>query len=89
MYISLWILVFTGHNYCDSNPCVHGACHLHHGGYLCTCNYGYKGINCETGMCYVQHIYVDFAGSILRKNLGLFERKSDFDVSTAKVQISL
>ncbi|XP_028586989.2 delta and Notch-like epidermal growth factor-related receptor [Podarcis muralis] len=32
---------------CASNPCHHGNCSSNAGGYLCVCNEGYEGTNCE------------------------------------------
>lgn len=37
---------------CDSNPCQHGAtCSSVVDGYVCVCEQGYTGDNCETGEC--------------------------------------
>ncbi len=36
---------------CSSSPCNNGTClDLYDGGYLCTCNAGFAGTNCETGI---------------------------------------
>ena len=36
---------------CGSNPCGNdGECRREGDGYVCTCRYGWTGVNCETGM---------------------------------------
>ena len=38
-------------NECDSNPCEHGAtCTDAVNRYICKCDPGYEGVNCETSM---------------------------------------
>ena len=36
-------------NDCQSNPCIHGTCVDQLKKYICTCDGGYTGRNCETG----------------------------------------
>ena len=36
-------------NECESNPCIHGTCEDTVGTYLCECESGYTGHNCEVG----------------------------------------
>ena len=37
---------------CASFPCVNnGTCEDHMDGYICLCEAGYTGVNCETGNC--------------------------------------
>jgi len=42
-------------NECMSSPCVHGTCKDNPNGYTCTCNQGYTGTHCGTGMYTVVH----------------------------------
>ena len=34
-------------NECESSPCAHGQCTDHVDSYICDCNPGYQGINCD------------------------------------------
>ena len=34
-------------NYCEVQPCVNGACHRLTGGYVCTCDAGWTGDDCD------------------------------------------
>lgn len=49
-------------DYCLSRPCVFGTCESHPGEYTCTCQYNYKGLNCDEGMyfVYIVHIHIVF-----------------------------
>lgn len=41
---------------CDSNPCQHeGACTINESedGYVCNCNAGFSGTNCEIGKAFL------------------------------------
>ncbi|XP_068136601.1 delta and Notch-like epidermal growth factor-related receptor [Hyperolius riggenbachi] len=33
---------------CAENPCIHGNCSVHGDGYLCLCNHGFAGVNCDS-----------------------------------------
>ncbi|XP_044579343.1 basement membrane-specific heparan sulfate proteoglycan core protein isoform X2 [Cotesia glomerata] len=48
-YIPSIITSTSFHDYCSSNPCIHGVCQISSSvfGYSCICEYGYAGINCE------------------------------------------
>jgi len=41
VFDSIW------NDYCPSNPCQHGSCEEKDGGYLCTCENGWGGKNCD------------------------------------------
>lgn len=38
---------------CQSSPCIHGNCSDHHNQYICHCQAGYTGNNCQTGLYYL------------------------------------
>ena len=43
---------------CEQSPCRNGGkCTDQVNGYICTCNKGYKGVNCETGSYWYGSIY--------------------------------
>jgi hypothetical protein len=42
---------------CNPNPCKHGTCQSNEAGYVCICDDGYGGANCDTGMLYI-YIYI-------------------------------
>ena len=44
------IFVFPEINECAPDPCVHGTCQDQVNDYECTCDAGFTGTNCETGM---------------------------------------
>ena len=44
---------------CASNPCQHGSCHDKISTYICECNDGYSGINCDKGMKYLTGCFED------------------------------
>ena len=48
-------IYFTDINECGSSPCVYGTCTDNVNSYTCTCDDGYTGTNCETGMSHIDH----------------------------------
>ena len=44
-------ILITDINDCENSPCVHGNCSDGVKQYECLCYDGYKGLNCETGLC--------------------------------------
>ena len=46
-----WLLsLFEDIDECLSLPCTHGTCHNSMGSYSCTCESGWTGFNCDTGI---------------------------------------
>jgi Notch-like protein len=45
-----WTLYSTDIDECSTSPCVNGNCMDEINGYICTCNPGYEGPDCEIGM---------------------------------------
>lgn len=43
---------------CASSPCIHGNCSNEYLHYMCTCEPGYTGVNCEIGKIYIEHIFI-------------------------------
>jgi Notch-like protein len=41
---------FSDIDECLLNPCIHGTCSDRVNGYVCACNQGYNGSNCQHGM---------------------------------------
>jgi len=58
---------------CAPNPCKNGICENEIAGYLCQCNHGYTGRNCETGK---HHDVISNAGTMLRW-IGLAQNNSE------------
>ena len=60
---------------CASSPCVYGTCVDRVNGYMCNCEPGYTGVNCQTGHLNTLQYYqsVPLKGSIFDK---IFEKKN-------------
>lgn len=43
---------------CASSPCLHGNCSNGYLQYMCICEPGYKGVNCEKGKYFWTHIFI-------------------------------
>ena len=57
-YINLRFPVYISDiDECQSSPCVHGKCTDLRNMYTCTCDAGYTGTLCETGMCILSKLY--------------------------------
>lgn len=58
------ILFFAVHaDECEPNPCKNGAIYTNdssHGGYKCTCQAGYTGSNCKTGILVLFKIQMSY-----------------------------
>lgn len=48
---------FADINECLSGPCDHGTCTDKTNGYVCDCELGYTGSNCDCGM-YIEHEHI-------------------------------
>ena len=49
--------IFIGISYCRSNPCVNGTCWENENGYMCTCEPGWTGVNCDLGEYLNQYVW--------------------------------
>lgn len=50
IYYAIWLTdILIGINECASSPCVYGKCIDLHTTYMCKCNQGFTGVNCEVG----------------------------------------
>jgi hypothetical protein len=50
---------------CNPNPCKHGTCQSNEAGYVCICDDGYGGANCDTG--FAIHIYIYIYTRVTRR----------------------
>ena len=58
-YKPIYFLLTDIHE-CGSSPCIYGTCIDNVNSYTCTCDDGYTGTNCETGMSHQVQVSYSF-----------------------------